>query len=94
MNKLIAMAFSCVLASACPAAVGAATQKEKRLEQCRKIDYQLRKLETLRRHGGTARKMDRWLRRMHTKQDEYSKLYCRRHRYTLAKDRDAGNRGH
>ncbi len=58
---------------------------DKLLKQCQAIKKELTKLESLREDGGSARKMDGWKRRIHDKQDEYSKLYCRQYRFQLDK---------
>jgi len=61
---------------------GAATDEE-RLQQCRAINKNIQQLESLRKEGGPARKMDHWKRRIHRHQDEYSRLGCRAHRHKL-----------
>jgi hypothetical protein len=56
---------------------------EKKLEQCRSIQAELSRLEAFRKAGGTAKEMDSWKRRMHDKQDDYSRLYCRQYRFLI-----------
>ena len=81
MNKFLKAAAGCALSLAC----AAASADDKVLKQCQAIQKELVRLESLREGGGSARKMDSWKRRMHDKQDEYSKLYCRQYRFQLDK---------
>lgn len=53
------------------------------IKQCNAINKSIEKLEQHRESGGSAKQMDRWKRRIHDKQDEYSTLYCRRFRFEL-----------
>ena len=81
MKSILQIAIGATLALA--TAMSAPAADEKRLEQCRAINKDLTKLEALRRGGGSARQMDLWKRRIHDKQDQYSKLYCRKYRFEL-----------
>jgi hypothetical protein len=79
MTKFTGVSIICALALACTTV----TADEDELNQCRSIKGDLNKLENLRKGGGTAKKMDRWKRQIHDKQDEYSRLHCRAHRFEL-----------
>jgi hypothetical protein len=79
VKTLIAATLACSL-SAAAVNTGA---REKNLDQCRSIQAELNRLEALRRGGGSAKQMDSWKRRMHDKQDDYSRLYCRRYRHLI-----------
>ena len=79
MTGFTGISIICALALAC----SAATADENLLDKCRSIKVDLSKLETLRQGGGTAKKMDTWKRKIHDKQDEYSRLHCRAHRFEL-----------
>ena len=81
MNTYLQTAAGIALALACTTSVA----DEQVLKQCKAITKELAKLQYLREGGGTARKMDTWKRRMHDKQDEYSRLYCRQYRFQLDK---------
>ena len=81
MNKFLKIAAGYTLVLAC----ATTTADEKILKQCRAIKSDLNRLESLREGGGSAKKMDGWKRRIHDKQDEYSKLYCRQYRFQLDK---------
>ena len=81
MNQLLNISVGCALTLVCTTAIA----EEKLLQQCRSIKSELTRLESLRKGGGTAKQMDGWKRRMHDKQDEYSKLYCRQYRFELDK---------
>ena len=81
MNTYLHIATGITLALACTTSIADDTL----LKQCQAIKKELTKLESLREGGGTAKKMEGWKRRIHDKQDEYSKLYCRQYRFQLDK---------
>lgn len=81
MRKLLAVSVLVATGVANPIALA----EEDTLKQCRAIQKEVARLESRREYGGSAKSMDSWKRRIHDKQDEYSKLYCRRYRFELNK---------
>ena len=79
MKKLLIITMAYCLSTVSLTAVA----DEEKLKQCRSIQAELSRLEALRREGGTAKKMDGWKRRMHDRQDDYSRLYCRQYRFLI-----------
>ena len=81
MNQQMKLSVA-VLLLVMSTAVGA---NEKLLKECKALQKEITRLESLRSDGGSARKMDNWKRQIHDKQDDYSKLYCRQYRFQLDK---------
>ena len=77
MKNILRNILTCALLLICSNAIA----EKKNLDQCRAIQVELNRLESLRKVGGSAKEMDNWKRRMHKKQDQYSKLYCRQYRF-------------
>ena len=84
MNRLSTITLGIALSTGPVTISYAADQKV--LKQCQAIQSEITRLESLRQDGGSAKQMDTWKRRIHDKQDQYSKFYCRKYRSQLDKD--------
>ncbi len=63
----------CVLALGAPTF---AADKEQRLRECRKLQAEIQRLESLRRDGGNPRQMDDWKRQRNERQRSFRDRGC------------------